>query len=310
MGLPNGVFGATGWVARGGGTTIITVTDPVLTLLAPPNLVDIGSQTDFKSFLGIQSDNAFSIDLDGSNEYLDIAHNAAFDFNYDSPFTVSLWVKTTATGWRGLVSKAEVSGGGGTFKGWNIAMHSGQVYIFNCNNWLNGFGVAMGCKGGSGGNNGNWRNIVVTFDGSALRAGTSIYYDAASQSILGYYLDNLGTNSIQNTEPVRVGASPINGIGLIYMDGLMDEVSIWDKELSSVEVEEIYGIGTPTPLTSHSAAANLTSWWRMGDGDNGAGIRDSADSGDAAARIYDMSANSYNLTPVNTEESDITPDAP
>ena len=53
-----------------------------------------------------------------------------------------------------------------------------------------------------------------------------------TQSILGYYLNNLGTNSIQNTEPVRVGASPINGIGLAYMDGvtvdyagLADEVS-------------------------------------------------------------------------------------
>ena len=107
-----------------------------------------------------------------------------------------------------------------------------------------------------------------------------------------------------------MGASPINGLGLTYMDGLMDEVGIWDKELSSVEVEEIYGVGAATSLTNHSAAANLVSWWRMGDGDNGAGTPDSANSGDATARIYDMSANSHNLTPVNTEESDITPDAP
>ena len=58
------------------------------------------------------------------------------------------------------------------------------------NNWASGSvvtGRAMGCNGGSGGNNGDWRNLVVTFDGSALVAGTSIYYDAASQAVAGYY---------------------------------------------------------------------------------------------------------------------------
>lgn len=309
MGLPNGVFGAPGWVARGG-TTTTTVADPVLTLLSPPKIRDIGSQTDFKSFLGLDPFNAFAIDLDGTNESLEIAHNAAFDFNYDSAFTVSLWVKTTAGAWRGLVSKAENSVTGGPFKGWNIAMYSGKIYIFNAHDWASGGGTGMGCHGGSSGNNGDWRNLVVTFDGSALVAGTSIYYDAASQAVTGYFLDNLGTNSIQNSEPVRVGISPINGAGFTYMDGLMDEVSIWNKELSPSEVEEIYGVGAATSLTNHSAAANLVSWWRMGDGDNGAGVHDSADSSDASARVYDMSSNSYNLTPVNTEESDIGTDAP
>ena len=58
-------------------------------------------------------------------------------------------------------------------------------------------------------------------------------------------------------------------------------------------------------LNLHSAASNLVAWWKCGDGNNGAGTDDSTDSSDAASRIYDMSSNSHNMTPVNTEAADI-----
>jgi hypothetical protein len=54
--------------------------------------------------------------------------------------------------------------------------------------------------------------------------------------------------------------------GQSYFDGNIDDVSIWDKELTEQEILEIYNGGIPNDLSIHSAAANIISWWKMGDG--------------------------------------------
>jgi hypothetical protein len=309
MGLPNGVFGATGWVARGSGTTTTTVADPFLTLLSPPNLRDIGTQTDFKSFLGIEAANAFAIDVDGVNEYLTTPTNAAYDFNYNSTFSISAWVKTGASGWKGIINKQPTSGTGGTFIGWDLGIYNGQLFCILSNDW--GGGLRMGAyTSGFTINDNAWHHVAVTFDGTGTFVGTTMYVDSESKTTATWVPDTLATNSIQNTDPVRVGVWPINGVGDGYWVGGLDEVSLWNKELDTDDIDEIYGIGNPRPLDLHGSAANLVSWWRMGDGDNGAGVMDSSDSSDASARVYDMSTNSNNLTPVNTEYDDIGPDVP
>ena len=306
MGLPNGVFGATGWVAKGGGTTTVTVADPFLTLLAPPEIGDISSQTDFKSFLGIEPANAFAIDVDGVNEYLSAPTNAAYDFNYNSTFSISAWVKTGSSGWRGILNKK--NNVAGTYQGWDLGIYNGQLFCSLTAVW--GTDAMSAYTSGVTVNNSQWRHVVATFDGTGTLAGTSFYIDGASETATQWHADNLGSNSIQNSEPVRIGNMPVNGPGTTWFDGGIDEVSLWNKELTSDEVEEIYSLGHPKPLNLHGAVANLVSWWRMGDGDNGAGISDSSDSSDASARVYDMSTNSNNLTPVNTEYDDISSDAP
>lgn len=306
MGLPNGVFGATGWVARGSGTTTTTVADPFLTLLSPPKLGDIGTQTDFKSFLEIVPANAFAIDIDGVDEYLTTPTNAAYDFNYDSTFSISVWVKTGSSGWKGILNKK--NNVAGVYTGWDLGAYNGQLFCSLVSDWGT---TAMGAyTSGVTLNDNYWHHVVATFNGAGTVAGTSLYIDGEAKAVTMFAYDNLGTASIQNSEPVRIGNMPVNGPGTTWWDGGIDEVSLWNKELTSDDVEEIYSLGNPKPLNLHGAAANLVSYWRMGDGDNGAGVPDSSDSGDASARVYDMSTNSNNLTPVNTEYGDISSDAP
>ena len=47
-----------------------------------------------------------------------------------------------------------------------------------------------------------------------------------------------------------------------YLDGRIDDISIWDKELSSTEVSNLYNSGSGTDL---SGSSNLVGWWKMGD---------------------------------------------
>lgn len=47
----------------------------------------------------------------------------------------------------------------------------------------------------------------------------------------------------------------------------VDEVTVWDKQLSGSEVTELYNAGDPFDPETHSAASNLIYYWQMGDGD-------------------------------------------
>jgi hypothetical protein len=50
-----------------------------------------------------------------------------------------------------------------------------------------------------------------------------------------------------------------------YLDGDLDEVSIWSKALTGPEVATIYNSHHPGDLKKHSAKGDLEAWWRMGD---------------------------------------------
>ena len=52
-----------------------------------------------------------------------------------------------------------------------------------------------------------------------------------------------------------------------YLDGLIDEVSLFDSALSASDITSIYNSGVPNDISS----LNPVGWWRMGDNDGGTG---------------------------------------
>ena len=70
-------------------------------------------------------------------------------------------------------------------------------------------------------------------------------------------------------------------------EGCQNETSVWDKELSSAEVQEIYNEGLALDCTTHSASANLVGYWR----NNG------------LAEWEDLSSNNYHGTPTSITET-------
>jgi hypothetical protein len=57
--------------------------------------------------------------------------------------------------------------------------------------------------------------------------------------------------------------------------GGMNNFSMWNKVLSSTERTELYNLGRPGDLTTHSAYANCTNWWRMDQSDSVSTFTDS-----------------------------------
>ena len=97
MGLPNTVFGKGPFEAGGGGAPPAADIPPVLTLISPPPMVNMGEQVDYQSFIALEEFllDVKAIDFDGSNEYLQIASAAGFNFQYNSKFSISVWLSTT-----------------------------------------------------------------------------------------------------------------------------------------------------------------------------------------------------------------------
>ena len=129
-----------------------------------------------------------------------------------------------------------------------------------------------------------WVNGVVTVDTS----GTSRLYVNGTETHT-----SVNVPQVTPTNPV-IGC--LNGVSN-FLDGKIDEVAIFDSQLSASDVTSIYNSGVPGDLSSLSPVG----WWRMGDGtgdtDSGSGA---PASGDTIGTVVNQgSASSSNATGTN-----------
>jgi len=228
--------------------------------------------------------NLLSLLFDGVDELVAFGDVAPFQFERTDVFSFSIWFKTSTPS-RTLISKKLL---GASDPGYQIHMHSGGKIEFHL---VGSGGGEIDVESPSGFDDGVWHNTVVTYDGSSTAAGVSIYIDGVSQSI-SITVDTLVASTL-NSEQLRIGTLAAS---TEPWDGNLDEFSVWDKELTSGEVTEIYNAGVPMDLNKHSAAANLVAFYRNGDNDVFPTLTDNK--------------GSNNGTMTNMEAGDIVSDVP
>ncbi len=78
---------------------------------------------------------------------------------------------------------------------------------------------------------------------------------------------NLGSST---DKKIGLGGSSINGNqSATAAEAKFMNLTIWDKELSSSEVTELYNSGAPLHVGTHSAYANCVGWWPFQDDGTG-----------------------------------------
>jgi hypothetical protein len=124
---------------------------------------------------------------------------------------------------------------------------------------------------------GKWHHVVLTFDGT---------------STARFYLDGiLDSGDLLWSGTTAQKTCAFNEVGRLtsyyerYFDGGIDELAVWNSELTSAQINDIYNGGVPASLTSLSPV----SWWRMGENNAGTGTT-----------ITDQGSGTNNLTLVNT----------
>jgi len=195
-----------------------------------------------------------SFSFDGVNDYFDT--NQSLNSSY-SALTLSAWVNYTS-----------ISSFTGTIFGqWIQNNNSGSTII--CYTVSNKIQVYLGPSASSLTSTttistGNWYNVILRFDGSTMK----LYINGTEEASVSFTAIN---NSAQNLILGAYSNSTQTGFQA-FLNGNLDEVSIWDSALSSDAITEIFneqpsGSGKPNSLTSltNASSSNLVAWYKMGE---------------------------------------------
>jgi hypothetical protein len=185
------------------------------------------------------------------NRYVSITHASVLNFDFNTPFTVEAWIRISGTNFSYLATKnLNTPENGYKNPGW-FFMYRGHA----------GGGLGVGLRNYNGleihnypsnlnVGDANWHHAAFTYDGSSNAAGIIIYLDGnpVSPSPSGTPISGTMTNAAA----LELGAfSP--GIEPAPFNGLLDELSIYNRALSSNEIAAIYAAGSlgkcvPSPL--------------------------------------------------------------
>jgi hypothetical protein len=221
----------------------------------------------YRSILNVQGSSfasTNSFEFDGSTDYVEVADNSNLSFGNgttDSPFSISCWVNVSNfTNSHMLFRKR---GPSGAFYNWEYDTFISNDGAINFRLFDVGSTVRVGRKTNTGLITTNtWNNIVFTYDGQ----GGSTAYNGIKIYLNGIRVDsvNLSLNTyvaMHNlSSPVEIGERTAGNI---------DEVSIFNTELSASDITSIYNNGVPNDLNDLSTPP--LSWWRMGEAANYSG---------------------------------------
>ena len=207
--------------------------------------------------------NTNSIEFNGTSSSIAISDDAAIEPS--TAFTVSMWVK--------------IDGNISTSYLWSKGLNGDYWARCSHNNSNNGLNFQVRDSGGGSNflqlpsstfayNDNNWHHLVFVYEAStALR----IYADGTEVST---NTTSIPANANDNSRDLTIGSQ--DGASS-FMDGFIDEFSIYSAVLSSGDITSLYNSGTPTDQTGN---ANLSFWLRMGDLISGSTLPDQVGSND------------------------------
>ena len=264
-GVPNDIssLSPVSWWRCGDGDTSPTLTDN-------GSGGNNGTMTNFSTFstdVPVELFSRKSIALDGVDDFVDMGN--VLNFERLDTFSISAWVKKNDNGaGMMIVAKQETSL---NFKGWMFYFDSANNLKFVLRRQNQTFNRLIATSTNSI-SSGSWNHVLVTYDGSSTEAGFNFYINGADAGSNGSGGTLGGGASLATTIPLQIGTrnSTFN-----LFEGNIDEVSIFNTELSASDVTTIYNGGVPNDISSLSPL----SWWRCGDGDTSPTLTDNGSGG-------------------------------
>ena len=194
---------------------------------------------------------AGALDCDGVDDYVDVGDPAdgSLDFGSGS-FTIGLWCKTTAPSGQ-LVDKSGGAGG----RGLGYSLYVGPVEMGAGEDYAEVGALSLRVRDNPWGgnidrietintyNDGDWHHLAAVRTGSGA-ANLKIYVDGAE--VTTFSPRDEGAGDISNEYGLSIGAKFDAGDSDAwedFFDGAIDEVGIWDRALSVLEIERLYEDG-------------------------------------------------------------------
>jgi hypothetical protein len=190
-----------------------------------------------------------SLRFDGTNDYVIVGNESAFDFERTDPFTISMWLKPTVSD---TTIQVPFSKGADSspYQGisWvtnyaNTGTNAGHMTIMIANN-IGSNSLRPTTVSATNLNDGSWHHYTLIYDGSSVLAGVRLYQDGVSLALNeGFGVSTL-TDSILTNSAVSLGArsdgAPTNQE---FYNGLMDDVRVYNRALTATEAKMLYNQG-------------------------------------------------------------------
>jgi hypothetical protein len=197
----------------------------------------------------------YSILLGGS-EYVAVGDVTPLKFDVGDAFSISLWVKMTTTTTVTLVGKRQSAS---PFSGYQLASDVNGL-LFQV---IGSAGVtqrALIKSTATTYRNGSWHHVVATKDTTEDANNLTLYMDGAvyATSILDNDFVSGGGTTFDVTSPLDIGGLDSGSQTFL---GNLDEVCIYNKELSLSEVQAIYNSDVPLDNRTLSTSANIVGYW-------------------------------------------------
>jgi|13_taG_2_1085334.scaffolds.fasta_scaffold44133_1 hypothetical protein len=242
------------------------------------------------SKFGATAFNQYSVDLDGTNDYMQVPIGSAIDM-----YGLSFWFKPN-----------------------NIISNSGShgvVFSPSGNYWLPGFGAIAGAVSDeiisiyigavyaytspSATISTDWHHCVVAWSSSSATTGGDGY---------DIWLDGIKVGNASSTTygsvslytiPAQTVRFGVRTSSTMYFQGKLDEIAVFDSVLLSSQITNIYkgeengGSGGTNGIPGDLSTFSPVGWWRMGDNDGGTGttITDQGSGGNDGTLINTASPN-------------------
>ncbi|MFH1844191.1 MAG: LamG-like jellyroll fold domain-containing protein, partial [bacterium] len=174
-----------------------------------------------------------SQDFNGTSNWIDVPDHPDFDWSATSSFTVELWAKFTNVASRNKVMIGRDQAGG-TPHWWLGAAQSTGLVTFNL---LGTDASGIACNGTTAINDGVWHHIVAVRDEDQNQ--NRIYVDGDLEDTKTYdYTVGFGAST-----PLGIGYMAYNFNPDYYYDGLLDEIAIYNRDLTKAEIIDHYNAG-------------------------------------------------------------------
>ena len=103
-----------------------------------------------------------------------------------------------------------------------------------------------------------WIHVVGTYSGGTASSGLKIYINGVQSDDANDESAAASFEAMENlAEDVYIGR-----YSNTYANGCITETSLWDKELSSTEVLELFNDGKALDALTHSASSDIKGYWR------------------------------------------------
>ena len=190
---------------------------------------------------------SYSID-----EYIDCGDNDNLSFGNgttDSPFSISAWVNIRTIANFIIVSKDSSSNREYAFR-----IVSNNIRVFLLDNSSGGY-IGRYYNSDLTSIEDTWNHFSFTYNGNSTSSGIKIYLNGSRVDDNNYQGGSY--TSMENTlSNLNIGKQEITNL---FSNGNIDEVSVFNSELSASDITSIYNSGIPNDISSLSPL----SWWRF-----------------------------------------------